>query len=983
MLKIYEPKRLHLPKSHGIIAPSKESGVLMVKYALPKDLCGDWIWTRQLLGKVDSHLFARREFSLDASVPYAELWVSACSAYHLFVNGTHIGYGPSPATREMRYADRYEISCHLQAGQNSIAIHAHHLALTSYTAYIHSPGIWCQLNIDGAAFLWTDNRWRILSGACYESSQPRRHSCQEFVEKLNFESFPFGYQEPDFNDRGWERPDIAEPIKSLRPPIAPMPCDPCALYESDPLEPVVTGRFEESGECTHVSFASVLGGEGGVYAAQTFFKSEIEADIPVAVASDDPFALFANDAIAVSRGFEMAHSGHCAASNTHSLHLQSASQGESPLASGRLRIKKGWNRLLLVQESGANGMGFFTSFPTLKKGSLKFMRDASPEAIAGWKLAGPLRMPLAAATGSLRIERLSPSSYTAVKETVNDISSWLASCKFEFDKGKGKPPVERIALGMKAGECAIYDIGSIQYGFVSVELTGGGGDIVDITCSVRLAHDGRVPSFGLSGRNSDTVTLRAGSSNWLKFDPRGVRRIMLTVRKTSSKVFPKVKFVNFTRERDDEAEFSCSDNVFNKIWETSKEDLRQTTNNILMDSPCGKRSQSLPEAFVESVASFYTFGESALSAKAIREFALAQTENGNIPEFSSNGIYSHVPDYALLWPLWLDAHYQATGDAAFRDEMLPHLALLLDFFGTLSKEDGGLLIDLDRRYRMHCVIDRAPIDRRGMCTALNALYCRALLSASSLYLSAGRHKLSDDCQGAAAKIAAAVRSLAFDPGKQLFADCYIDGQRSESHSIQTNVMALLSGIAPFESYDQIMDAFLAPNAQQLSKSSTPLFKYFLLETMFAFGRTDKALDYIRSYWGAMLEAGEGLWWSLFDPDTGRDRREPESIQCYGGAVSPNIFLAKELAGIRPAVPGFSRVYFNPACKAVSGAKLKLPTPYGKLSIEWKLLPDGSLDIQADANYPLDIAPTMPPELLEKCTFHLGKSVNLLDPESAI
>ena len=40
---------------------------------------------------------------------------------------------------------------------------------------------------------------------------------------------------------------------------------------------------------------------------------------------------------------------------------------------------------------------------------------------------------------------------------------------------------------------------------------------------------------------------------------------------------------------------------------------------------------------------------------------------------------------------------------------------------------------------------------------------------------------------------------------------------------------------------------------------------------------------------------------------------------------------------------------------------------------------GELNVVADANYPLDIAPDFPPELLEHCTFQLGNSVSVLMP----
>lgn len=45
------------------------------------------------------------------------------------------------------------------------------------------------------------------------------------------------------------------------------------------------------------------------------------------------------------------------------------------------------------------------------------------------------------------------------------------------------------------------------------------------------------------------------------------------------------------------------------------------------------------------------------------------------------------------------------------------------------------------------------------------------------------------------------------------------------------------------------------------------FYHIVLEALIANGRTGRALEEIRSYWGGMLERGATTWWETFDPST--------------------------------------------------------------------------------------------------------------------
>ncbi|MCK4983842.1 MAG: hypothetical protein KAS17_13010, partial [Victivallaceae bacterium] len=101
----------------------------------------------------------------------------------------------------------------------------------------------------------------------------------------------------------------------------------------------------------------------------------------------------------------------------------------------------------------------------------------------------------------------------------------------------------------------------------------------------------------------------------------------------------------------------------------------------------------------------------------------------------------------------------------------------------------------------------------------------------------------------------------------------------------------------------------------------------------------------------------------------------------GNTACPNVFLLREVAGIRVAEPGFTAIYFNPAIDFVKWAKIVLPTAYGSIKLEWESLDDGSLNVTIDAKFPVKVLPELSAETLKNTTFSLAKTVTLLDAGS--
>jgi hypothetical protein len=949
----------------------------MKRFRLPEELKGEWIWRKSLLEKTDCYIFARKEFTLDSVGNEAILWISAVSSFHLFVNGRHLGFGPPPACRLRSYAEKYDISHCLEPGNNVIAILAHNSSAPMYSHYLRQAGLWCQLNINDEAKVWTDNRWRILDGTCYSTCQPRRAAGLEFMENVDLAAFPWGWAESGFNDHGWERPDHYVSINSESNKLQASPLEPNRCEETTPCSPVIKGSFEKTVESTHISFAGIFTGEKGVYAAQCYCFSKKEIEIPVKVNSDDAFSFFCNDYPVDSRGIPEMQPGVELQKTEGLLYLQRGNTPVNNNVSERIKLKSGWNRLLMVQQNGENSMGFSIIFPTLKAGSLKLLRHPETDSIPGWEIAGPLNMPLGIATGSLRLERISSSFYTPLEENINDSSCYLNNCRFtEVETGN----LENSTGHLQTGEYLIFDLENIRYGFPVLNLEGSSGDIVDITYGDRLFNN-RVASYNHSGRSTDTLNLREGRNEWIKYEARSARYIMISVRKATLPIkISLLNFLDFFRDYETGTGFECDDEVFNQIWKVSKATLNQTANFIFMDSPNLHRSQYLADAFIQALATFYSFGDFALSAKALKEFACAQFENGNMPAISSSGIYNSIPDYSLLWPVWLDTHSTLSADDDLRKKLLPNLDLLLDFFSTISSQNDGLLVDLGEKYNLDCFIDYGVTEKNGVLTALNALYCRTLLSSANIYQASMENGKASDCRKAAAKLAEQIRELTWNEEKGLFADACIDGKRVEAYSLQSNILALYSGIAKPEDFNRIFFHFFnkeAPFDKKANVHNNPYFKFFILETLFAFGKVDLALNYIKYYWGGMLEQNAGTWWNLFDPCLKKDK-VPSTNFCHGYAVSPNIFLIRELAGIRPAEPGFLKIYFTPALSIVKKAKVALSTRYGRIKLEWTLDENNGLEVKVNSNYPLDIYPVLPEDIKEKCVFHLGNSISILE-----
>jgi len=153
---------------------------------LPKEILGNWIWEKSLINAPNSSLLVRKEFLLNSSHSVADFWISANCSYQLFVNERLVGFGPR-ANRSTcsTYVDEYDLSYYLQQGSNVIAIVVSHTFPKNSRRTLKIPGVWCQLNLDHKAFLWTDKKWDVLEANNFTNPCSYMSAKRGMTESIN------------------------------------------------------------------------------------------------------------------------------------------------------------------------------------------------------------------------------------------------------------------------------------------------------------------------------------------------------------------------------------------------------------------------------------------------------------------------------------------------------------------------------------------------------------------------------------------------------------------------------------------------------------------------------------------------------------------------------------------------------------------------------------------------------------------------------
>src|SRR5262245_9888043 len=115
---------------------------------MPLSPSANWIWNGDDPLARNVVMQFRRAFTLGAAPAAARLHLSADTRYILYVNGERLGFGPARNYHTHYEYDSYDLTPHLRAGENVLAIAVVHWGEGTFHQMAGCGGLLAQLEVD-------------------------------------------------------------------------------------------------------------------------------------------------------------------------------------------------------------------------------------------------------------------------------------------------------------------------------------------------------------------------------------------------------------------------------------------------------------------------------------------------------------------------------------------------------------------------------------------------------------------------------------------------------------------------------------------------------------------------------------------------------------------------------------------------------------------------------------------------------------------
>ena len=919
----------------------------MNKVRLPAEIRGSWIWLKDYVGK-DTFLLFRREFNKDFSNEDVQLWISANTAYQLFINDRLIGFGPSGHSRaDSCYIDQHSVGFFLEPGRNVVAVKAYYNTSCAGGHDDRPPGFWCQMAAGNDPVLCSDETWQVMAADFFSGKRPVIAPGEGMTQVFRSENCPMNWAAVTLKaDSFWKAPDLITPLEKfpLRPELFPLP-PPAISPENPDFVPVEHGGISGFPNWTGVQFRSALSPRGqDTYAAMGYIFSECAATVGAYLFSDDQFKLFCGTSLTAQAAFENGSGARM------------------------LQLSPGWNRLLLFQTPGVSSMGFMMIFSGEGAERIKVRQDMLDSAEEGWCIAGPLRLSMEEATPSLQADRLRLDFSRCLLADAPCPEALIARSVFQPSGN-----AENCAV-LRNGQYGIWKLPRVSYGFLKICIESGIGDVIDISVGTKRIGNGFV---GTSGRRTvGTLTGRGGRLTWFGFVPCDCLYAGVFIRSARGPVsIVSIEFKELSREIYREAAFRCSDDLLNRFWDTGYQTLRRSVSMVPTADSQISQDVFLFDAFIEAVSASHLLGDSVYSAARLRQFLETQLENGDIPAITHGRRRQPQLHHMLFLPRWILHNYSFSGSIVELERSLPALDFAREFFESMIDPKYGMLVFPGAWYNTSSRLSTLDFNAGKVSSCLNALFCRFLLSASDVYrISSNRKSDVFHCIRLAESIAEEIRKRCKDPETGLFYSWADEKSADKNFDCFTNFCTLYGGVMAPEDFENFFYSFFNydPPFDKFG-SMTPYSSVLFTELLFACGQRQWIYRYMRDYWRKRLADDCAGW---LEPD-GTDICKTAFAR--GEVISPNMFLVREILGIRQGENGQSTLFFHPGMDFVDSAEGSIPMNNGRLLVRWRRTEDGGLDVVLDANVPVTIMPELGAARLKKTSFELSEKVTLLKP----
>ena len=231
-------------------------------------------------------------------------------------------------------------------------------------------------------------------------------------------------------------------------------------------------------------------------------------------------------------------------------------------------------------------------------------------------------------------------------------------------------------------------------------------------------------------------------------------------------------------------------------------------------------------------------------------------------------------------------------------------------------------------------------------TVVNALHYRSLRMLADIAGALDKGREREWLLARARKVEASFNRTLFDPRRGV----YVDGEGVEHASLHANMFPLAVGLVPPEHVPSVVR-----HIESRGMACSVYGAQYLLEALYAAGEAEHALSLMTSdskrSWLNMLRVGATMTTEAWD-----EYYKPNLTWNHAWGSAPANIVARKIAGIEPAAPGFSRIAIRPQLGGLEHGDLRMPTPRGAVRVAWSTGEDGlSFEVTLPANTSAEIA----------------------------
>lgn len=330
---------------------------------------------------------------------------------------------------------------------------------------------------------------------------------------------------------------------------------------------------------------------------------------------------------------------------------------------------------------------------------------------------------------------------------------------------------------------------------------------------------------------------------------------------------------------DDVLPLNTTDSTLAAIDKICVNTLKECEQDVFEDGPKRDRRLWIGDLRLQALVDYVTFRNTDLIKRCIYLFAEHLNEKGLVPPcvFPDTPPYADqwfYLDYSLCFVLCLADYLENTGDKTLPEELYGIALHQIEYTDSVFDRTTGII---DEGF----FIDHGNYDRSTASLGYFAYVLRSMIG-----LSEKLGKPADKFKNILADVNSALLSKR-DGKTGLFT------AKNGEISWQSQVWAALSGALSCEETKGLLKKTAEYNPG--IHMSSPFMTHYYLEALYSCGMAETANEYIKSYWGAIINAGFDCCPECFDVTN--DRVTPYSnpvlnSACHAWSCTPSYLIRK-------------------------------------------------------------------------------------------